>query len=151
MKKIVLLTLIISLATLAGYWGSKRICGLGSSCCPLKTRAFADLGLDPARQKQFDAMNLAFRKEADEICLRACRGRLEILDLIKQPGMDSEIISKKIEEVGALQILLEKKTAAHLLEVKKGLTPEQSVRYLARMDQELRESMKGMRMTGIAE
>jgi Spy/CpxP family protein refolding chaperone len=153
MKKIIILTLIVSLATLAGYWSSKKICKMGSSCCPMKVHVSAsdDLGLNPAQQKQVDAMDQSFRKEADDICMRACRGRLEILDLIKAPGVDPEIISKKIEEVGALQILLEKRTATHLLEVKKNLNPEQAARYLAKMDQELREAMKGMRMAGVIE
>src|SRR3989338_884258 len=122
MKKLILLTAIVSLATLAGFWGFKRSCSL----CSLKghfgaTSTTKDLQLTRDQQKWFTPLETRFQKQIEGICMQICDKRMEVVDLMSEPGVQSGALHQKIEAVGALQILLEKQIADHVLEVKKGL------------------------------
>ncbi len=143
MKKLILFTVLISVVTLGGFWGGKKVCMLmwPGSLNPSQNWYFA-LGLNTGQAESLKRLESSFRKETDGLCMTICQERLNLLNLMKQKEANEEVINKKIEAIGGLQVLLEKQIAAHILEVKKNLTPEQSLAYLDRIHEELRDSVR---------
>ena len=144
MKKLLFLTVLISAMTLAGYWGGQKVCMMlmwPGSLNPSQAWYF-NLGLTPEQAQSLKQLESTFRKDTDKVCMRICKERLELLKLMRADKVDTEAVYKKIEEIGLLQVSLEKEIATHILEVKKDLTPEQSQSYLNHIREELLKSMK---------
>ena len=100
------------------------------------------LGLNEEQAENLKAKEASFRKGTDKLCVKICGLRLDLLSRIRQKGADQKAVYEKIEEIGRLQVLLEKEIATHILEVKKDLTREQSQAYLDRIHKELREAIE---------
>ncbi len=143
MKKLLFFTVLISAVTLAGFWGGRKVCMLmwPGSVNPSGAWYF-NLGLNQEQAESLKKLDSLFRKDTDKVCMRVCKERLELLNMMRDPKADPKVIYKKIEEIGALQVSLEKEIATHILKVKKDLTPEQSEAYLNTIRKELRESIK---------
>ncbi len=143
MRKLFLLTVLISAITLVGFWGGKKACMLmwPGSVRPSQAWYFS-LGLNPEQAQSLKRVDSAFRKDTDKLCMRVCKERLELLNLMRDPNVKPEVVYKKIEEIGALQVSIEKEIATHILKVKKDLTAEQSEAYLNTIRRELQESIK---------
>lgn len=143
MKKLLIFTVLISVITLAGFWGGRKMCMLmwPGSVNPTQNWYF-NLGLSPAQAESLKKLDSAFRKDTDKVCMRICKERLELLNMMRDPNIKPDAVYKKIEEIGTLQVSLEKEIATHILKVKKDLSPEQSEAYLNTIRQELRESIK---------
>lgn len=143
MKKLIIFTVLVSAVTLAGFWGGRKVCMMMWPASVNPSRAwYFNLGLTPDQAESLKKLESGFRPEADKFCMRICKERMELLKLMRDPGEKPENIYKKIDEIGALQVSLEKQIATHILEVKKDLTPEQSDAYLSRIQRELHESIK---------
>lgn len=143
MKKIFFFSLVIAGVTLLSFWGGKKACERmcqGTS----KPNPYCHFALDinPQQARSLGQLESGFREEANKICRRICKERLEVLRLISKKEVGRDVIFKRIEEIGALQIALEKKVAEHILEAHKILTPQQGDTYLARLEQELAGSIK---------
>ncbi len=142
MKKLIFFTVLISLVTLGSFWGGKKVCMLmwPGSLNPSQNW-YSTVGLNSEQADSLKKLDTSFRQDADKLCMTICKERLELLNLMKGKNADQEIVYRKIEKIGGLQIFLEKQIASHILEVKKNLTPEQSQAYLNRIHEELRQSM----------
>ena len=138
MKKLLIFTLIVSTVTLGGLWSGKKFCTMMSM--PAEDRSgqalYSEIGLDASQTQAVRKLEASFRKEADELCMQICRERMDLVDQMKDGRTSHETIDRKIEEIGQLQISLEKKVAAHILTINKSLTPSQSVAYLERIYQQ---------------
>ncbi|MGH7198451.1 MAG: periplasmic heavy metal sensor [Candidatus Omnitrophota bacterium] len=143
MKKLLLFTIVISAVTLAGFWGGRKACMLmwPASLNPSQNWYYT-LGLSQEQAETLKKVDASFRKDADKMCMRICRERLELLNLMGKKDADPAAVNRKIEEIGGLQVLLEKQIASHILEVKKGLTLDQTEAYLARIHAELAAAIK---------
>jgi len=150
MKRLLVFALIISAVTLAGYWTGRKVCMMmwPGSLNPAP-RWYANLGLDREQADVLRAKDAAFRSMADGMCVRVCRGRLELLALMGENGSSQDKVLSKIDEVGALQVALEKEIAAHILAVRENLTPEQSAAYLARVREKLHDSIRRTGYTNV--
>ena len=138
MKKLLIFTVIVSAVTLGGLWSGRKFCAMMS--IPAGTRTgqalYSEMGLDASQAESVKKLETSFRKEADELCMKVCRERVSLLDQIKNGRIDREDVDQKVEAIGQLQISLEKKTAAHILDINKILTPSQSGAYLERIYQQ---------------
>lgn len=143
MKKLLIFTVLISAITLAGFWGGRKICMLmwPGSLNPSQSWYF-NLGMNAKQAESLKKLDSAFRKDTDKVCMRICKERLDLLNMMRDPNVKPDAVYRKIEEIGVLQISLEKEIATHILKVKKDLSPEQSEAYLNTIRQELRESIK---------
>lgn len=144
MRKLILFTFLISVATLVGFWGGKKVCMhfmWPASVNPNQAWYF-NLGLSPEQAESLKSLESTFRPNADRFCTIICKERLELLNLMRNPDAKPEEIYQKIEAIGALQISLEKEIATHILEVKKDLTPDQAEAYLNRIQRELYRSIE---------
>ena len=143
MKKLLLFTAIISLVTLDGFFGSKKVCMMmwPGSVNPSQAWYF-ELGLNPSQAESLKKLEGSFRDRTDKLCMKICGERLKLLNQMKQGHGDREAVYRKIEEIGALQVSLEKEIATHILNVKDDLTPTQSQAYLDRIYQQFRDSLK---------
>ena len=94
---------------------------------------YSEIGLDRAQTEIVRKMDASFGGEADQLCMRICRERARLLEQIKDKSILPETIDKKVEEIGRLQISLEKKVIAHILQVDQFLTPSQSEAYLEKI------------------
>lgn len=143
MKKLLIVTLLISGITLFGFWGGRKICMRmwPGSLNPSQNWYF-NLGLTSEQAESLKRLDSAFRKDTDKVCMRICKERLELLNLMRDPKARPAEVYKKIEDIGAMQISLEKEIATHILKVKKDLTLEQSEAYLSRIHEELRDSIQ---------
>lgn|SRR3989338_3821259 len=143
MKKLLIFTVLISAVTLAGFWGARKVCMLmwPGSLNP-NQMWYSNLGLNPEQAESLKKLDSAFRQDTDKVCMRICKERMELLNLMRDPNTKPEAVYKKIEEIGAMQVGLEKEIATHILKVKQDLTPEQSEAYLNRIRAELHDSIK---------
>ena len=143
MKRLLFFAILISGITLFGFWGGRKMCMLmwPGSVNPSQNWYF-NLGLNPEQAESLKKLDSVFSKNTDKVCMRICKERLELLNMMRDPKVDPNTIYKKIEEIGALQISLEKEISTHILKVKNDLTPEQSEAYLDKIRQQLRESIK---------
>jgi hypothetical protein len=144
MKKLIMFTVLVSAVTLFGFWGASKICHMfmwPATVNPSQAWYF-NLGLSPEQAESLKKLESSFRPNADQFCTRICKERLELLKLMRNPDATPDEIYAKIEEIGALQVFLEKQIATHILEVKKDLTPEQSDAYLKRIERELHNSIQ---------
>lgn len=148
MRRLLLFAVLIAFVTLTGFWASQKMCSM--AMCPMGYRAqgdgYSNLGLSAKQVETLKKLDSAFRKSADQICIKVCKGRFELLRMLENPKADGKVIDQKVEEIGALQIALEKEVAKHILEVRKELTPEQTEKYLTQLRAKLQESMKQMNM-----
>ena len=138
MKKLLIFTLIISSVTLGGLWSGKKFCTMMSM--PVGARSsqaiYSELGLDTSQTESVRRLEASFRKDADAMCMRICEERVRLLEQMKDKRVSPDVLYRKTEEIGQLQISLEKKVVAHILEVDKSLTPSQSKAYLERIYQQ---------------
>lgn len=151
MKRLLLFGILISLVTLSGFWASQKMCNM--TMCPMGYRSqgegYSNLGLSAQQTETLKKLDSTFGKSADQICMKVCQGRFELLRMLGDPKANAKTIDQKVEEIGALQISLEKDVAHHILEVRKELTPEQTEKYLVQLRGKLQESMKQMNMAGM--
>jgi Spy/CpxP family protein refolding chaperone len=142
-KKLLLFTIVISVVTMIGFWGGRKACMLmwPASLNPSQNWYY-NLGLTDQQAQTLKKLDVSFRKDADKMCMRICRERLELLNLMGKKDADPQAVNRKIEEIGGLQVLLEQQIASHILEVKKGLTPEQAEAYLDRIHRQLDASIR---------
>lgn len=143
MKKLLWLTILVSVVTLVGFWGGRRMCMLmwPGSIQPNKAWYF-NLGLTPKQAESLKELDAGFRRDAEKACMGICAERLKLFRLLRDPKTKPDEIDKKIEEIGAMQVVLEKQIAGHILNVKKDLTPPQSEAYLSRIYKEFLQSVK---------
>lgn len=138
MKRLLFLVALVSLVTLSGFWGAKKMCLMmwPGSLNPSQSWYYS-LGLTPEQEASLKKIDALFRTKGDKLCMRICGERLGLLNLIRGKDPDRRLIHQKIEEIGRLQVELEKMIAEHILKVKNGLTPAQSEAYLHRVHEEL--------------
>ena len=143
MKKLIVLTVIVSFATLAGFYGGKQVCMLmwPGSVNP-NTAWYTELGLTEKQAAILRDKESSFRASTDKLCMKICAERLALLNQMKAASPDRPAVEKKIEEIGALQVAIEKEIASHILNVKENLTPAQSQVYLDRIHEQFRETMR---------
>lgn len=147
MKKIILFALLIAVVTTAGFWSARKVCPL--CFIPKQNHSYPKLELSGPQEKSVIQAENKFREYADKVCIKICALRLEVIRMMAQPDVNKEALNKKIEEVGQLQISLEKNVAEHVLEMKKHLTPEQSKQYLDSIRRELHSTMRHMGMNKV--
>ena len=138
MKKLFVFALVIAVVTLAGFWGGAKVCrmasGVGSSCFQGCDPSGAILSQDPA----WRAYDSAFQNKTQTLCMQICRERAVLLDQIKNSSGPSLEISSKIDQIGQLQIALEKEVAQHIFEMKKRLPPDKAENFFRRLESRLR-------------
>lgn len=143
MKKLVVLVIGVSLITLAGFWGGRKLCmQMWPGSLNPRQEWYAGLGLTPQQTVSLRQSASVFRRQAEERCLRICKERLQVVEMMRDKAISPEAIYSKIDEIGQLQVALEKDIARHILEVNQQLTSEQRQRYLDRIHLELRNSIK---------
>ena len=143
MKKLLFFTVIISLVTLGGFFGGRKVCTMmwPGSVNPSQAWYF-ELGLNPQQAESLKKLETSFRDRTDKLCMTICEERLKLLNQMKDKSVDRQAVYRKIEEIGALQVSLEKEIATHILNVKDDLTPAQSQAYLDRIHEQFRDSLR---------
>ncbi len=135
MKKLLIFTLAVSIATLIGLWSGRKFCTMMPFVSSSSQALYSGMSLNSSQTESIRKLEDSFQKEADELCMKVCRERVDLISQIKNGQINREAIEKKVEEIGQIQILLEKQTAAHILDINKILTPSQSAVYLERIYQ----------------
>ena len=143
MKRFWIFTAAIACVTLIGFWGGKKTCILMCQGT-LKANPYCHYASDlaPEQAQSLGKLENSFRRGMDKTCMEICRERWALLSMMESNPADTDAINKKIEEIGAMQISLEKETAAHILEAQKTLTPQQSKAYVARLKAQLGQSIR---------
>jgi Spy/CpxP family protein refolding chaperone len=90
-----------------------------------------ELDLNEEQAKEFEAQAKKFQEEIEPIrdSLEAKRSDLMNEIMAKEPSMDK--LNQLSEEIGALDVRLQKKTIMHMLEGKAFLTPEQQKKFFS--------------------
>ena len=136
MKKLLIFTFIVSVATLVGLWSGKKVCSMMPSAARSSQALYSGMSLNASQTGSIRKLEDSFQKAADELCMKVCEERVNLLSQIKNGQISREEIEKKVEEIGQIQIFLEKQTATHILDINKILTPSQSAVYLERVYQQ---------------
>ncbi len=139
MKKLFVFTLVVSLVTLAGFWGGRQVCrmtsGMGSTCFPSCNPAGSILSQDP----EWKALDTEFQDKTRALCMKICKERAALLEQIKIASEPTPEISARIEKIGQLQIDLEKQVAAHIFEAKKRMPPKNAKSFIRHLESQIRQ------------
>ena len=132
MKKLIIFTVLISVITLGGLWSGRKFCTMMLTHSGMRSGQvlLSEMRLNKAQTEEVERFETSFRRDVDAHCMIVCQKRILLLEQIKDKSIKSETIYEKVEEIGQLQISLEKKVIAHILEVDKGLNASQSKAYL---------------------
>jgi Spy/CpxP family protein refolding chaperone len=103
-----------------------------------------EVGLSDEQAKEFQSQAKKFQEEIEPIrdSLEAKRSDLMNEIMAEKPSMDK--LNQLSEEIGALQVNLEKMTSMHLLKGKSLLTPEQQKKFFS-LFKERQGRMRGLR------
>jgi len=141
MKKIILLALVISVAAIAAFFGTQRMCGV----TPGSGRSALDrLDLTAGQRERIGALEASFSKAEIPLCMELCRKRVDLLRMLgRKESVDVEV-EAQIQAIAALEAKLESRIAAHVLQVKGQLEPAQAEKYIEnlRLDMQCPIDMK---------
>lgn len=143
MKKIIILILFISVAT-GAFWASRQFCPLANNVSKASFSHFQHLSV--MQQVPLKDKDIQFQTEAIQRCTAICQRRLELLEMMSQPDPDRQAIENEVEAIGQMQIELEKKMAAHILDIKKTMDRKDAELYMENIRKELNQSMQQMEM-----
>ena len=90
-----------------------------------------ELDLNEEQVKEFEAQDKRFKIETEPIRDSLRAKRRDLMDEIATEEPNRDKLDKLTEEIGALQVALQKKTIVHLLEEKSLLTPEQQQKFFS--------------------
>jgi len=136
MKKLLIFTLLIAAVTLAGLWSGRKVCTMMSPADSGAKQALnVALGLSPAQTESFKKTESSFQKEIGTLCMQICREHANLLAQMKDGKISAQTADQKVEEIGGLQISLEKKIIAHIAQLDKILTPSQIKTYIDKIYQ----------------
>jgi Spy/CpxP family protein refolding chaperone len=143
MKRLFFFAVLVSAVTAAGFWSTQRMCLM------MKPRFlmggsgwYKETGLPAEKVQTVKELDAKLQKEVHHLCAEVCVKRSELLNLMRIGASDEPAVYGKIEEIGGLQVSLEKKIAAHLFELKKVLSPEESQKYFQQIEERLKESIR---------
>ena len=143
MKKLLLLTFLVSFATLGAFWAGKKTCLMMTSTgLQAQKTWYADLGLSADQEKSLKELEGGFRQRADALCMQVCREKQNLLDILSNANAPRQVIEEKIEVIGKLQTQLEKEVVSHIFEVRKFLTPSQNRTYRDRIQRQFQKALK---------
>lgn len=143
MKKFFYFTLIVAVVTLAGFWGTRKICqSVGMAPMHPTSQWYLSLKLDEREIDEFRQMEKAFHAKANPLCESICRMRLALFDRMQRGNSSASEAEAQIEEIGRLQVRLEKEIAAHIFEVKSKLNPAQQEIYFKQIRSGLEFSIR---------
>jgi Spy/CpxP family protein refolding chaperone len=116
---------------------------------PDKPESFVrrELDLNEKQAKEFEAHFKKFRMEMEPIMDSLRAKRAELTEEMSAEKPSAAKLDKLTEEIGALDVRLQKKTIMHMLEGKAFLTPEQQKKFFS-LFKEGQERMKGWRDRG---
>ncbi len=141
MKKIILFVALISLVTVAGYLVAQKACiSIGTKS--QGERWYENIGLSKNDSALFKDSDALFRTEMDKVCTRICKERADLIKMMKDPNPDRNAIERKIEQIGKMQIELEKQIAVHILDVTQKLPAEHRQAYIQTIERQFIESVK---------
>jgi len=106
-----------------------------------------ELDLNDEQIREFESQRERFKIETEPILDSIRAKREELMDEVAAEKPNVEKLDKLAEEIGALEIMLKKKTTTHLLEGKALLTPEQQKNFLS-LFKKGRDRMRGFRDRG---
>ena len=142
MKRLLFFTLFVSAVTLGGYWGGRQVCGMVFPGAMSGAKEGTQrLGLSPEQERSLKSLEEPFIARANRLCMKVCKEKAVLLELLADKKVDQKTIHLKIEEIGLLQISLEKEIVSHIFLVKTLLNEKQGEIYVRRIQKEFQDSM----------
>ena len=112
-------------------------------------RAASELNLSQDQAKGFDSLQQAFIREVQLLRIQLFSKRLELRELLTNPGTKTEAIRAKATEIQEFQARFEEKSIDYLIKIRALLTPEQLKNWCPEFDLfSLRRMMHGPDATG---
>jgi Spy/CpxP family protein refolding chaperone len=102
--------------------------GDGSGCL-IQQRLLAKLNLTTEQQQAVDAARAQLRQQVNELRQQLSAEREKLADLWSAPEPDDAAIAAQRDKVSALRKQVRERVAAHLLEVRGLLTPDQQTKF----------------------
>lgn len=90
-----------------------------------------ELGLTPAQQAQFAALDRDFSGKCDKFCEAMCAARVALADELQRADRVTPKVEALLAKLQAAQSANERETLRHLFLIKSLLTPDQQRRYAA--------------------
>jgi len=94
-----------------------------------------ELSLTEDQMAQLEARRTSFEKQIVEIRIKLREKREALMEEIRAAVPDSTRIDQLVDEIGTLQLELEKQTIRHILQEKAILTPEQREKFFSMFEE----------------
>lgn len=110
-----------------------------------------EVSLSPQQSKTMQDLRLSFEQEVESLRQRMWEKRNALVEEARNPSPDLNRIDALIEEIGALQTDIQKKSVRNLLKDKKILTPGQQEKYFSLFKEHTQVRGRGYRKRGMSE
>ena len=146
MKRVFWMTVVFILLFTGAFYGIQKIqhcpfmgtmAQTGSSYCCAQTGIYQKLSATPEQQKAILALDQEFMKEKNRLCMQLCQSRYGLAQLLRRADITQRELDEKTAEVASIQLAMERTAAAHILKVKEQLTPDQAVKYMETLYQDV--------------
>jgi Spy/CpxP family protein refolding chaperone len=107
-----------------------------------------EISLTPHQSQTLQGFRLSLERELESIRQQISEKRNALLEEARNPSPDMNRIDSLVEEIGALQTQIQKKSVRNLLKDKRILTPRQQERYFSLFEQHMQGQGWRRRMRG---
>ena len=140
---------ITALATLSyNRWLKPRTASLESSQQETWRALQKQVSLSPQQSQTMQNLRLSFEQEVESLRQQMWEKRNALLEEARNPSPNMNRIDSLIEEIGALQTDIQKKSVRNLLKDKKLLTPRQQEKYFSLFEKHTQVRGRGHRRRG---
>jgi Spy/CpxP family protein refolding chaperone len=98
---------------------------------PRSDESWEELSLSPQQSQKMQNLRFSFEQEVESLRLQMRERRNALLGEARNPSPNLDRIDSLIEEIGVLQINIQKKSVRNLLKDKRVLTPGQQKKYFS--------------------
>lgn len=106
------------------------------------------VSLSPQQSQSMQELRLSFEREVESLRQQMWEKRNVLLEEARHPSPDMNRIDSLIEEIGALQTDIQKKSVRNLLKDKNILTPKQQEKYFSLFEEHTQVRGRGYRKRG---
>ena len=115
---------------------------------PRSDESWEQLSLTPQQSQKMQNLRLSFEQDVESLRLQMWEKRNSLLEEARNPSPKLDRIDSLIEEIGALQMNIQKRSIRNLLKDKRVLSPRQQERYFSLFQEHVEVRGQRHRMRG---
>ena len=138
MKRFLIWAALLVLVGLAAYGLARGCCHFWAKPCVSGEGLIDQLGLTAAQRAEVAPVEADYMRKKKASCDLLCAKRAQLIQTLKQPEWDRDVMFQLVEEIGREQTLFEQETIDYIIAVSAHLDEPQKNRLKQTVAEELR-------------